>query len=458
MLSLIHTLGVINLQAQADLHTQVQTLCDTVSNVTGFSFSVGYVDVDGFAFGVGSGPRSPRGVLPVVPGTVSGTDTMLLGSGTKPFTAAAVMRLVEQGKVALDDLLSEHIDGVLQRMNGTSLVELLGPKAASVTVGHVLSMRSGINDFDVYSYDHALLNQSDRVHSPLEAVGVVAGFKEPFVCDPGACTSYSSTNFILAGFVLLAHAPPGQQTFETYDQLGQLGLDRARYPTMAAPRLGNLDRVGLTVGGVDLSYGAVEIYEQDASILGWTCGNIAASALDSARFYYELLGPDHSIVSAESVRTMSNLSTIDQGWEAGNIDYGYGLMVQNVAPSMQKRPPLEHVGSYLGHGGFTYAFMSDNGWFPTLNASISIIVNEDVDFNYPTYSVSCQIVEMVAAAQGQPVDLGCVQATPLTYECRLNYGQPTCLPRHGQNMSRVECAANCTNAIARQAEAVALEA
>ena len=130
----------------SDLQQQIQTAMDSIANASGFSFSVGYKDST-LSFGVGAGPRSPSG-LPTVVGRVSGTDTMLLGSGTKPYTAAAVMRLVEQGKVLLTDVASKHIDPVLQQMNGTSLVGLFGPKAAEVTVGHLISMRSGIGDFD----------------------------------------------------------------------------------------------------------------------------------------------------------------------------------------------------------------------------------------------------------------------------------------------------------------------
>ena len=32
------------------------------------------------------------------------------------------------------------------------------------------------------------------------------------------------------------------------------------------------------------------------------------------------------------------MSTISKGWGAGHIDYGYGLMIQNVAPYLQVRP------------------------------------------------------------------------------------------------------------------------
>lgn len=57
-----------------------------------------------------------------------------MGSGTKSFTAAAVMRLVEQGKVNLTDYAHEHIDGPMKALWNTTMVELFGPMAANVTV------------------------------------------------------------------------------------------------------------------------------------------------------------------------------------------------------------------------------------------------------------------------------------------------------------------------------------
>jgi hypothetical protein len=107
-----------------------------------------------------------------------------------------------------------------------------------------------------------------------------------------------------------------------------------------------------------------------------------AAAVDVARFYWDLLGPEQRIVSAKSLQTMAAVRPLNRGWAAGEVAYGYGLMIQNVDPEMKRLPPLDHPGSYLGHGGDTYAFMSDNGYFPAINASISVIVNEDSDFRH----------------------------------------------------------------------------
>lgn len=440
------------------LKADIQAAIDSIANVSGYAFSVGYHDATA-SFGVGAGSRSPNGLKPFVPGTVGPTDSFLLGSGTKPFTAAAVMRLVDRGKVSLDDLASDHIDAVMQRLNGTSMVGLFGDDAKSVTVGQLLSMQSGIGDYDVKSFDDPLLAQGNSVHSVFEPLYAVGAFSSPngcdpnhgqyctFVCNPGKCTEYSSTNYILLGLLLLAHAPAGQQTVQTFDQLAALGLSPQDYPNTATPTQGALHKVGLTVGGDSQYFGSpTELYTQDASILGWTCGNVAASAHDTARFYYELLGR-RSIVSQHSLKTMATTSTISRGWESGEIDYGYGLMIQNVSPknARSKADPAA-AGSYLGHAGDTYAFMSDNGFFPALNASISVISNEDFDPRFPTYVVTCKVVELVYAALGSPVDLKCLSATPLTYFCHKSIFGSQCVPSSHGGVDKATCDATCSKA------------
>jgi len=453
------TLAAVPL-ATADLQQQVQTIIDSVAKESGYSFSVGFKDST-LSFGVGAGPRSPSG-LPTVAGTVSGTDTMLLGSGTKPYTAAAVMRLVEKGKVSLTDPAAKHIDPVLQRMNGTSFASLFGPKASAVTVGHLLSMRSGIGDFDIPSYDNKLLVAGNKVHSVLEPLKLVASFSDPngcdpgrsgddksctFVCDPGSCTSYSSTNYVLAGLVLLAHAPASQHDVSTYDQIAALGLRPEDYPHTFTPTQGPMNTTGLDVAGASEAYGKAELFSQDASILGWTCGNVVASAQDVAHFYWDLLGPSHSVVSDASLKTMSTMHTLDRGWAAGAIPYGYGLMIQNVDPEEGRRlPSLDNLASYIGHGGDTYAFMSDNGYFPALNASISVIVNEDSDSRFPSYSATCRVVEVIAKAKGLlSHDLKCIPPGPEKYVCHSFLGRHQCYPDwHGGGTSKEDCEKSCT--------------
>ena len=108
------------------LEADLQVMIDEVSNITGYSISLGFKD-QAHDFGLASGSRTPEG-LPVGPqvGNSSVDDTFLLGSGTKPYTAAAIMRLVDQGKLTLNDKVSQHVDGPMQSMWNTTFIELMG--------------------------------------------------------------------------------------------------------------------------------------------------------------------------------------------------------------------------------------------------------------------------------------------------------------------------------------------
>src|SRR5882757_5357967 len=58
---------------------------------------------------------------------------MRIGSETKTFTATAVLRLVEEGKVGLEDPISKYVKGV--------------PNGNSITIRELGEMRSGLVDF-----------------------------------------------------------------------------------------------------------------------------------------------------------------------------------------------------------------------------------------------------------------------------------------------------------------------
>src|ERR1700738_5142526 len=59
-----------------------------------------------------------------------------VGSTTKTFTAVVLLQLVAQGKLALDDTLR------------TRLPDFCIPNAASLTIEHLLRLRSGLFDFE----------------------------------------------------------------------------------------------------------------------------------------------------------------------------------------------------------------------------------------------------------------------------------------------------------------------
>jgi beta-lactamase class C len=107
-----------------------------------------------------------------------------LASVTKPFTAAAVMLLVEEGRLSLDEPLHQLIPEFLA-----------APETAydrrRVTLRHVLSHCSGLPGF---SEDNTELR---KAHRPLE--DFVRSFgRQPLFFEPGAAHLYSNPGILMA--------------------------------------------------------------------------------------------------------------------------------------------------------------------------------------------------------------------------------------------------------------------
>jgi CubicO group peptidase (beta-lactamase class C family) len=394
------------------LSSELQALINGVANETGFGVGIGYVDVDGHDIGLGAGPRTPAGLSQnAEPGRLTGTDTYVLGSGTKPFTAVCIMRLVDAGRVSLDDVAHKHVDGPMRRMWNTTMVEMFGARAMKVTVGQLIRMRSGLGDFDTPRNNGPALKRG-TLHDPLSDLQFLADQPGPFgcrvndgctwACEPGTCTSYSSANLLLANLVLLAHAPDGQDTWRTFRQNAALGPDFSspRYGHTNFPTVGPLPDNGLTTaalsGSLDPS-DPVEIFAQDASIMGFGYGNAVSAPRDVARFFFDLFGPGRKFVSASSLAAMRVVHTLDTTWLSGK-GYGAGLEVRSVSPMHVIPPVLTDFATFIGHEGVTYGFWSTQGWFPQLNGSLAVFTTQD--FKVSPATISCNILKVIARHRG----------------------------------------------------------
>jgi hypothetical protein len=112
--------------------------------------------------------------------------------------------------------------------------------------------------------------------------------------------------------------------------------------------------------------------------MGWTCGYLVASAKDVAKFYWKLLGPNNSILSAEALKEQTQWSKLDFGWAKDHLWYAGGLMVENTNHTRGHNETIDDLTAYWGHGGDTYGYISDQGFFPNLNFSLSVISDVDI--------------------------------------------------------------------------------
>ena len=111
-----------------------------------------------------------------------------IGSVTKTFTADAVLRLVDQGLVALSDPIAMYVDDI--------------PNGDVITIQDLLAMRSGLFDFaddqdfyDRYTADPTLPWTTEDTLAIIRANAADA-------TAPNTTTAYNNGNFILLGLVI----------------------------------------------------------------------------------------------------------------------------------------------------------------------------------------------------------------------------------------------------------------
>ena len=121
--------------------------------------------------------------VPVTPDTV-----FQLGSIGKQFTAAAILMLVEDGKLSLDDKITVYFPSAAPKWNG-------------ITIRHLLNHTSSLADYsdDKYIAPGGLT----PLHEELVDEEILRRFTTlPFDFKPGEKWSYSNTGYAILGFLV----------------------------------------------------------------------------------------------------------------------------------------------------------------------------------------------------------------------------------------------------------------
>ncbi|MGW6918289.1 serine hydrolase [Kitasatospora sp. NPDC054939] len=110
-----------------------------------------------------------------------------MGSVTKTFTVTALLRLVDQQKLGLDDTIGSYVSGV--------------PNGDRITLRQLAGMRSGLYPYTSdEQFVNTLLADPQRPFTPQELL--TYSFKHPVDFEPGAAFEYSNTNTVLLGLVV----------------------------------------------------------------------------------------------------------------------------------------------------------------------------------------------------------------------------------------------------------------
>jgi CubicO group peptidase (beta-lactamase class C family) len=330
-----------------EIRSAVQNVLNEEAILYNTSFQAGFSHETIGEFGVAAGKFDASSSSD----TLMHPDTMIpVGSATKAYTAATIIKLVDEGTIDLDLPASYYVDPVLTRLNGTTLLKLWkGDKTIStVTVRHLLHMSSGIHDYD----DEALqVYTREKAGEDKTGIDMLYELNKEFLFQPGKGGSYTSVGYVLLGYVLVgatSHLEGGtwndfdQRSFMTKDQ--KMRWNRTSFPKMGrctnydVPKQFTYQQVGTEAVFFDLG--------QASCLNGWTCGNMAASAKNIASFWNDLVGQGR-IVSSEGLYNMTQFDPLTTGFAPG-LPYGLGLM------SLFKTFPDPDFES-IGHAGQDYA-------------------------------------------------------------------------------------------------------
>ncbi|MBQ6333032.1 MAG: beta-lactamase family protein [Clostridia bacterium] len=109
-----------------------------------------------------------------------------MASVTKMFTATAIMLLVREGKLGLDDEYTKYFPDYPYE---------------GVTIRHLLTHTSGMPDFDVEELVGPVLDEENRIPENCEIIDLIRKTGEDAACAPGETYEYSDV-----GYMLLANA------------------------------------------------------------------------------------------------------------------------------------------------------------------------------------------------------------------------------------------------------------
>lgn len=261
-----------------------------------------------------------------------------IGSVTKQFAAAGLLKLVDEGKVALDDPLSKFLPDY--------------PNGVAITVAQLLNHTSGIQ-----SYTNLPGYMDQEIRRDLSTGELIDVFKDkPAEFAPGEGWNYNNSGYVLVGAIIekVAGVPwfrwLERSLFEPLDlKHTRVGAGRSVIPGHAS---------GYTVAGSTVSMaGLVSMTQPHAA------GALLSTVDDLWRWNRALHGG--KVLSAESYRRM-----ITPEGKAADAPqrYGFGLM----AGTIRGRTALQH-------GGGIHGFISMLTYVSDGDVTVVVLRNADGD-------------------------------------------------------------------------------
>ncbi len=255
------------------------------------------------------------------------------GSMGKQFTATAVMMLVEQGKIGLDDSITKYF-----------------PEAPAtwkpVTIRHLLTHTAGFTD-----YPKAFDFRKD--YSEDELLKIVTGI--PLAFPPGTKWSYSNLGYLTLG--VLIHRVTGK----FYGDMLQARIFRPLGMTTTRI-MSEADIIPNRASGYRLVKGELKNQEWVSPTLNTTAdGSLYFSILDLAKWDAALY--TEKLLKRSSLEQMWTVARL-KGGQPNSGHYGFGWEIENV-----------HGHRVIGHSGSWQGFKTQISRYVDDKLTVVVLAN-----------------------------------------------------------------------------------
>src|SRR4051794_15838307 len=257
-----------------------------------------------------------------------------VGSISKQFTAAALLLLEEQGKLSMDDRVAKYFPNLR--------------RAGDVPIRQFLSHTSGYEDYAPQDY---IIPEWTQPITPAAILDRWA--MKPLNFEPGTKWQYSNTNYVLAGEIFEKASGQGLVAFLKAKIFQPLGMASAGDWPPGDP----LDAVAYTRYAV----GPPRPAKREATGWYFAAGELAMTPSDLAKWDIAFLGK--RILTPRSYEEFTREVRLKNG-NVTHYALGLGLGDVGGAPMLQ-------------HGGEVSGFISSNMVFPTRNAAVVVLSNQD---------------------------------------------------------------------------------
>lgn len=291
---------------------------------------------------------------PITPATV-----FRIGSITKQFTAATILRLAEQGKLSLDDPLSKF------------LPDYPAP-GSTATVRQLLNHTSGVMP---YTAIPGFMTEANT-NKPYTTPQLIAVFKNiPSPSKPGQQWAYNNSGYVLLGAII--EKVSGKPWDEAVGGLvaGPLKLASIR------SGIGEETIPGMAKGYTEGEHGQQLAGKIHMSVPGGA-GALVGTVADLATFGNAL--HNGKLLSPASYDGMTGTTTTSDGKTA---PYGYGIESGDIRGRRE-----------LGHSGGIFGFSTDSVYLPKEKVFVAVFANSDS----PTADTGTVTRRLAALAMGDP--------------------------------------------------------